>query len=187
VTENSSSGVTPAATSRHLPRWVIVGVCMPLTIVVLGILGILAVSAVPHHGSNKNMPVLPDSLDGNRRNDDLNTMKHRRESVNEEGSETRMDTAFYGGQYLLTAYYNENVDAAQKFGQIGLVGAPTSFGRVLCGSSPATDRLPAGTFNLCLREGTRGYVTLLQTQGDGPLSDLAGLTNDVWSAQPFAD
>jgi hypothetical protein len=154
----------------------------------------LAVStAISTALDGRNRPVMPDRLNGIRKDSSpaLSKMAEQlRTNARSGGGDRRADIAWYGNgdtTYTVTAYYNEQADVAEKFSHLGLARTEKAFGHVQCAYSPAVDRLPEGTFSICLRQGSRGYVELMQLYTDGPLSELAALTNDVWSAQPFAD
>ena len=169
----------PPVQRRGLPVWAIVAICVPVVVVVLGV---LAAIAIPVFLNQRSTPVMPDSIRGVARSTDpamTQAVDTVRKQLTQQNPGRKVDAAGYGtidAGYLLIGM-NLRVDAAREFGDFGITSALTSFGDVQCGTS--TDHA-----SLCLHAGTRGTIEVAQF-GGGDVSQLAAETATVWSAQHF--
>lgn len=170
----------PSTPRRGLPVWAIVAICVPVGLVVLGI---LAAIAIPMFLNARSTPVMPTSVAGVARSTDAGMTKaadniHTR--VSEQNPKAKVDAAGYGSLaagYLLMSM-NRRVDPAVEFSELGVTDGQLSFGEVRCG---ANARLH---LSLCLRNGLRGSIELFQL-GDVKLSALAAKADAAWAEQPF--
>jgi hypothetical protein len=162
-----------------LPVWAIVAICVPVGLIVLGI---LAAIAIPVFLNQRNTPVTPDRLGGLGRSTDpvMNGTLDSMQGLLSKNTRVKSAAAAYGvvaEGYVLIAF-NAHADADAEFRDLGATTPVQSFGDVQC----ATDAGARAT--LCLRTGPRGAVEVVAF-GSPDVTRLAAVTDEAWRAQPF--
>jgi hypothetical protein len=173
----------PPVQRSGLPVWAIVAICVPAGLVVLGI---LAAIAIPVFLNQRSTPVAPQQLGGLTMTTDpqlKNAVSSVRDELARHDQNVKTSAAGYGtltDGFVLMAF-NARVDPAREFRDLGATTPPQSFGNVQCATN-TTDHA-----SMCLRTSLRGSVEVAAF-GDAPdFTRLAAVTDEAWSAQPYAN